>query len=81
MRPPACAPLLRAELELVDVDNEPVPVLVEDAVVPDEPVDEFEEEGGVPSADEALAVAWNASNVLFAVGLIAKTMPVSQWPV
>jgi len=81
MRPPAFAPLLSAELDLVDVDNEPAPVPVEDAVVPDEPDDEFEEEGGVPSADEALAVAWKASNVLFTVGLIANTMPDSQWPV
>jgi len=45
-----------------------------------EPV-ELEEEAGVPSADDALAAAWNASNDLFAVGLIAKTMPCSQWPV
>jgi len=34
---------------------------------------------GVPSADDALAAAWNAANDLFAVGLMAKTMPCSQW--
>jgi hypothetical protein len=27
----------------------------------------------------ALAAAWNASKVLFTVGLIAKTMPEPQW--
>jgi hypothetical protein len=32
-------------------------------------------EDGVPAEDAPLAAAWNASNVLFAVGLIAKTMP------
>jgi hypothetical protein len=48
---------------------------------PDDGDDEDEFEGGAPVEEEALAVAWNAWNVLFAVGLIAKTMPSSQWPV
>jgi len=46
-----------------------------------EPDDDDEFEGGVPSEEEALAVAWNSAKVLFAVGLMAKTMPDSQWPV
>jgi hypothetical protein len=50
------------ELLADDDDPEPEPVVLE-------------VEDGVPSADDALAAAWNASKVLFAVGLIAKTMP------
>jgi len=38
----------------------------------------FDVEAGVPLADDALAAAWNASKVLFAVGLMAKTMPCPQ---
>jgi hypothetical protein len=59
---PVAVPELEAELE-----PEPEP----DPVVLDEPE-------GVPLADDALAAAWNASKVLFAVGLMAKTMPCSQ---
>jgi hypothetical protein len=56
------------------------PELGEEVVPEPEPEPEvvLDEEGGVPSADEALAVDWNASNVLFAVGLMAKTIPDSQ---
>jgi hypothetical protein len=36
------------------------------------------EAGGAPLAEDALAVAWNAAKLLFAVGFMAKTMPVSQ---
>ena len=79
---PACAPVVMAEFDLdeaVVVLDEPAPVPVGDCdVVPDA---DDELEGGVPLAEEALAVAWNASNDLFAVGLTAKTMPDSQWPV
>jgi hypothetical protein len=49
-------------LLVVDPEPEPVPVVLE--VV-----------GGAPAADEPLAAAWNASNDLFAVGLMAKTIP------
>jgi len=78
--PPACAPELRAELdfdEVVDVVDELDPVPEGDGVVVPEEFDE----GGAPVEEEALAVAWKASNDLFAVGLMAKTMPLSQWPV
>jgi hypothetical protein len=81
-RPPRRAPTATAPLDF-DVE-------VEEGVLPDadpelepdpdpepEPVELVEFEG-VPSADDALAAAWNASKVLFAVGLIAKTMPCSQ---
>jgi len=53
------------ELLAVDPDPDPEPVVLE-------------VEAGVPSADDALAAAWNASKDLFAVGLMAKTMPCSQ---
>ena len=36
------------------------------------------EAGGAPLGDEALAVAWNVAKLLFAVGLMAKTIPLSQ---
>jgi hypothetical protein len=55
--------------ELLAVDPDPVPE--------PEPV-VLEVEAGVPSADDALAAAWNAAKDLFAVGLMAKTMPCSQ---
>jgi hypothetical protein len=48
-------------------EPEPVPVVV------------LEVEAGVPSADDALAADWNAAKDLFAVGLMAKTIPCSQW--
>jgi hypothetical protein len=50
-----------------DPEPEPVPVVV------------LEVEAGVPSADDALAADWNAAKDLFAVGLMAKTIPCSQW--
>ena len=88
MRPLAPTPEPSAEFlddAVVEVAA-PDPVLEGDdagVLEPVEPVvpDEFEDAGGVPSAEDALAVAWNASNVLFAVGLMANTMPCSQWPV
>jgi hypothetical protein len=55
-----------AEAALPDAEPEPEPE-------PD-PVELVVLEGA-PSADDALAAAWNASKVLFAVGLMAKTMP------
>jgi hypothetical protein len=61
--------MLMAELDfdepvVVDDGLDPVSVGDEPVVLePEEGEDEFE--GGVPSAEEALAVAWNASNVLF----------------
>ena len=45
---------------------------------PEPEVVELVELEGVPSADDAFAADWNAAKVLFAVGLIAKTMPCSQ---
>lgn len=61
----------------VEVDDEPDLVVEGDDAV--EPEAEDDPEGGVPSAEEALAVAWNVANDLSAVGLTAKTMPDSQW--
>ncbi len=79
-RPPARAPVVKAELgDDVPVDDEPDPVDEGDCAVVPDPEGEDEEAGGVPSEEEALAVAWNVSNDLSAVGLIAKTMPASQW--
>jgi hypothetical protein len=77
-RPPARAPVLMAELEedfdaVVDVVDDGYPAVVLEGE------DEFE--GGEPSAEEALAVAWNCSNVWFVVGLTANTMPFWQWDV
>jgi hypothetical protein len=78
-RPPTRAPVLVAELEeedfdaVVDVVDDGCPAVVLEG--------EFEFEGGEPSAEEALAVAWNFSNVWFVVGLMANTMPALQWPV
>jgi hypothetical protein len=58
-------PVALPELEAEpEPEPEPVPVVLDEA--------------GVPSADDALAAAWNESNDLFAVGLMAKTMPDSQ---
>jgi len=75
--PPARAPTATAPLAFDDDDEE--------GALPDadpEPEAEPEPEPvelvvleGVPSADDALAAAWNASKVLFADGLMAKTMP------
>jgi len=83
-RPPARAPTVIAPLAFDDVEEEEgelsvaVPVLEpEPEPVEPEPV-VLDDEAGVPLADDALAAAWNASNVLFAVGLMAKTMPLSQ---
>jgi len=61
------------EPEVPEPEPEPEPVPDDD--------DEFEVAGGTPEEEEALAVAWNAWNDLLAVGLTAKTMPDSQWPV
>jgi len=57
--------------ELLAVVPEPEPEPVPEPVV-------LEVVEGVPSADDALAAAWNAVKDLFAVGLMAKTMPCSQ---
>jgi len=60
-------------------DDEASPVEEVDVGLPLDPVapvpepEEFED--GVPSAADALAAAWYASKLLFAVGLIAKTIP------
>ncbi len=64
-RPPARAPVVMAELgDDVPVDDEPDPVDEGDCAVVPEPEGEGEDEeaGGVPSAEEALAVALNVSN-------------------
>jgi hypothetical protein len=78
-RPPARALAATAPLDFDDeVDEGALPVADPVLELDDpEPV-ELEELGGVPSADDALAVVWNASKDLFAVGLTAKTMPCSQ---
>jgi len=83
-RPPARAPTATAPLDF-DVEVEEAvlavaaPELEPEPEPEPEPVEVVEEEGGEPSAgDDALAVAWNCANVLFAVGLMAKTMPDSQ---
>ena len=78
--------MVTAELDFDDVvdvvGDEPDPVPEGfSAVVPEPDEGDEEDAGGTPEEEEALAVAWNASNVLFAVGLMAKTMPFSQWPV
>lgn len=81
-RPPARAPTATAPLDFDDeeADGE-LPVAVpEDDEEPEpepEPV-ELDPEAGVPSADDALAADWNAVKDLFAVGLMANTMPCSQ---
>ena len=85
-RPPARAPTARAPLDdFVELELEegelPVAVPVLGAELEPEPEPEpvvLDDEAGVPSEDDALAAAWNSSNVLFAVGLIANTMPDSQ---
>lgn len=84
-RPPARAPMLMAELdfdvlEVADDGLDPVPEGFS-ADVPEPEEDDGFDEGGTPEEEEALAVAWNAKNVLFCVGLMAKTMPCSQWAV
>lgn len=64
-----------------EVDEGDALVEVEPAVVEElDPELGLEElAAGLPSVgDDALAAAWNAAKVLFAVGLIAKTMPFSQ---
>jgi hypothetical protein len=82
-RPPDRAFTLLAELDEFD---DVVDVVV-DVGLYTEPEErtvlegEVEFEDGVPLAAEALAVAWNCSNVSFAVGLIANTMPFWQWDV
>ena len=83
-KPPARAPTATAPLDF-DVEVEEaalaaaVPELEPEPEPEPEPVELVEEEGGEPLAElDALAVAWNCANVLFAVGLTAKTMPVSQ---
>jgi hypothetical protein len=56
-------------VDVPDPDPEPEP----------EPDPELLElEAGAPVEDDALAAAWNAANDLFAVGLMAKTMPSTQ---
>jgi len=86
-RPPARAPTATAPLDDFDAEVEveegelSVAVAELEAELEPEPEPEpvvLDDEAGVPLADDALAAAWNASNVLFAVGLIAKTMPDSQ---
>lgn len=82
-RPPARAPTAMAPLDLLDDEEDEegeLPVAVPELEAEDpepEPV-VLDEPEGVPSEDDALAAAWNASKVLFAVGLMAKTMPCSQ---
>jgi len=83
-RPPARAPTATAPLDFDDEEEEGALPDADPELEPEpEPEPEPElvelvELEGVPSADDALAAAWNASKVLFAVGLMAKTMPSSQ---
>jgi hypothetical protein len=81
-RPPARAPTATAPLDFDDEEEEgalpdPVAELEAEPEPEPEPV-VLDEEEGVPSADDAFAAAWNAAKDLFAVGLMAKTIPCSQ---
>ena len=79
-RPPARTLAATAPLDFDDVVDEGALPVADPVLELDDPKPvELEELGGVPSADDALAVAWNASKDLFAVGLTAKTIPCSQW--
>jgi len=78
-KPPARAPTATAPLDFDDEEEEGALPVADPELEPEpepepEPVELVEPEG-VPSADDALAAAWNASKLLFAVGLTAKTMP------
>jgi hypothetical protein len=74
-RPPARALTATAPLEFDDEDEVgalpaavPVPELEVEAVPEPDPDPDpvvLDEEAGVPSADDALAAAWNAAKVLF----------------
>ena len=78
---PARALAATAPLDFDDddeVDEGALPVADPVLELDDSKSVELEELGGEPSADDALAVAWNASKDLFAVGLTAKTIPCSQ---
>jgi hypothetical protein len=80
-RPPARAPTATAPLDFDEDEEDVGALLVVDPDPDPEPEPEavvLEVEEGVPSADDALAAAWNASKDLFAVGLMANTMPCSQ---
>jgi len=78
-RPPARAPTATAPFEFDDEEEEgALPVADPELEAELEPEPEpvvLDVEEGVPSADDALAAAWNASKDLFCVGLMAKTMP------
>jgi hypothetical protein len=82
-RPPARALVLIAELDFDDVVDDGLdPELEGFFVVELEGEDDDDEfADGVPSAAEALAFAWNSSNVSFAGGFTANTWPFWQWPV
>ena len=58
-------------------EDAPEPVAVDPVPVPEEPED-ADGEAEVLVVPDALAAAWNAAKVLFAVGLTAKTMPLIQ---
>jgi hypothetical protein len=78
-RPPARAPTATAPLEPeedeVEAGELPVCVPELEAELEPEPEPVVLDVAGVPLEDDPLAAAWNASNDLFAVGLMAKTMP------
>lgn len=74
-RPPARAPTARAPLDFDDeVEVGALPVAVPELEDEPEPEPEPVVLDEVPE-DDPLAAAWNASNVLFAFALMAKTMP------
>jgi len=76
-RPPARAPTATAPLDFDDEEEVGALPVADPELEPEpepEPVELVELEG-VPLADDPLAAAWYASKVLFAVGLIAKTIP------
>jgi hypothetical protein len=55
-------------------EDAPEPVAVDPVPVPEDADGEAE----VLVVPDALAAAWNAAKVIFAVGLTAKTMPLIQ---
>jgi len=73
---------LPAPFEVVEAlgDGEPAPEAEANGIV--DPVAE-PEAAGAPELDAVtpMAFCWKAENDLLAVGLMANTIPIAQWPV